>query len=352
MLPGRVQERPQRQPRRPAASAMIGLAGRAAALVAALLLVIWAVTSPRHFWPMWAWFGLAIPFALLGVLRIGLRDPAGAGQPISLVWALSGFVAALLLLIWVMSGAGAFWPLFPITALLLLDLLLGWLVLEKRRLPLDRRALAARIDVLTRTRRQTVDQQAAELRRIERDLHDGAQARLVALSMSLGRAELRLSGEPEARELLLDAQRQTREAIAELRDLTRGISPPLLAERGVAAAVAALAARYHADVEASEELTRGLRLDPAVESAAYFVAAEGLSNAAKHARPRHIDVRLELVDGALLVGVTDDGHGGARKWGSGIQGLQTRVRALDGELSLESPAGAGTRLEVSLPCEW
>jgi signal transduction histidine kinase len=346
-----VEGRPQGRWRRPPAGT-IGVLGRAAALVGLLLLLIWVITAPKHFWVMWAWFGLAIPFALLAALRIGLRDPAGVGRPVSVLWALSGLVIVLLLVIWALSGAGAFWPVYPVAALLLLDLVLGWVVLEKRRIPRGRRALTDRIDVLTRSRRQTVDAQAAELRRIERDLHDGAQARLVALSMSLGRAELRLSGEPEARELVLDAQRQTREAIAELRDLTRGISPPLLAERGVAAAVAALAARYHAEVEASEELADGLRLDPAIESAAYFVAAEGLSNAAKHAGARHIGVRLELRDGALLVRVADDGRGGARPSGSGIQGLETRVRALDGEMSLESPAGRGTRLEVSLPCEW
>ena len=223
MLPGGVEERPRRQSRQPP-TGTIGLAGRATVLVGLLLLAIWAITSPRHFWVMWAWFGLAIPFALFGALRIGLRDPAGAGRPVSVLWALSGFAMALLLVIWALSGAGPFWPVFPIAALLLFDLVLGWFVVEKRGRRLNRRALADRIEMLTRSRRQTVDAQAAELRRIERDLHDGAQARLVALSMSLGRAELRLSGEPEARELVLDAQRQAREAIAELRDLTRGIS--------------------------------------------------------------------------------------------------------------------------------
>ena len=147
-----------------------------------------------------------------------------------------------------------------------------------------RRALRARIDLLTRTRRQAVDAQAAELRRIERDLHDGAQARLVALTLQLGRAELRLADQPEVRQLIHDAQSEARLAIAELRDLARGIVPPLLADRGLSAAVESLAARYGLGTTIGPTSTGALA--PAVESAAYFVVAEALTNTAKHADAR------------------------------------------------------------------
>ena len=152
-----------------------------------------------------------------------------------------------------------------------------------------RRALRARIEMLTSTRRQAVVAQAAELRRIERDLHDGAQARLVALTLQLGRAEMR-AGEPEVRELIKDAQREASYAIAELRDLARGIVPPLLADRGLVAAVESLAARYGLGTTIVAETHRSLA--PAVESAAYFVIAEALTNTAKHAEAQRSWVRL------------------------------------------------------------
>ena len=138
------------------------------------------------------------------------------------------------------------------------------------------------MDVLTRTRRGALDAQAAELRRIERDLHDGAQARLVALSMQLGRAEDRLEDHPEAAELVRNARIEASNAIKELRDLARGIAPPVLTDRGLPAAVESLGERSALPVKVDARLTR--RLSPVVESAAYFVVAESLTNAAKHAR--------------------------------------------------------------------
>ena len=211
-----------------------------------------------------------------------------------------------------------------------------------------RRALRARIDLLTRTRRQAVDAQAAELRRIERDLHDGAQARLVALTLQLGRAELRVHDQPEIRGLILDAQREAHHAIAELRDLARGIVPPLLADRGLVAAVESLAARYGLGTSIEVETHRGLA--PAVESAAYFVIAEALTNTAKHARAQRSWVLLRDEHRALAVVVGDDGRGGADSAGSGLAGLRARVEALDGNLCVESPDGVGTLLEARLPC--
>jgi signal transduction histidine kinase len=202
--------------------------------------------------------------------------------------------------------------------------------------------------MLTRTRRQAVDAQAAELRRIERDLHDGAQARLVALTLQLGRAELRVQDQPEVRGLIHDAQREARGAIGELRDLARGIVPPLLADRGLVAAVESLAARY--GLGTTVDASTGGPLAPAVESAAYFVVAEALTNTAKHANARHSWVELRHEHRTLRVLVGDDGDGGADASAAGLAGLRARVEALDGSLRVSVAEGGGTLVEAKLPC--
>jgi signal transduction histidine kinase len=204
------------------------------------------------------------------------------------------------------------------------------------------------VDELTRTRRGALDVQASELRRIERDLHDGAQARLVALSMQLGRAEARLADRPEEAELLRQARAEAGAAIAELRDLARGIAPPVLADRGLGAAVEALGRRAAIPVEL--ELTIDRRPLPVLETAAYFVVAEALTNVAKHAPGATARVRVALDDQRLLVSVADDGPGGADSNGGGLTGLRGRVEALDGELHVVSEPGAGTTISAELPC--
>jgi signal transduction histidine kinase len=212
----------------------------------------------------------------------------------------------------------------------------------------DRTAMENRIEELTSTRAGAVDAQDAELRRIERDLHDGAQARLVALGMSLGLAEQRLDAHPdEARQLLVEAKLGAREALEELRDLARGIHPPVLADRGLGAAVAALATRSPIEVSVS---VVGERPPAAVESAAYFVTAEALANATKHAAARHVDIRIARESEMLSVEVRDDGPGGADRSGAGLTGLRRRVEALDGRLIVDSPAGGPTVIRAELPC--
>jgi signal transduction histidine kinase len=209
--------------------------------------------------------------------------------------------------------------------------------------------LAERVDVLTTTRAGAVDAQATELQRIERDLHDGAQARLVALAMSLGMAEDKLdSGDPaQARELLAEARGDARTALTELRDLARGIHPPILADRGLEAAITSIAARSPLAVTIEADLPE--RPPAAVEAAVYFVVAEALANATKHSGARALLVRLALRDGVLAVDVADDGRGGADPQGSGLLGLGRRVAALDGTLSVVSPPGGGTTLHAELP---
>ena len=326
---------------------------RLAGLTAVLLTAIWALDGQGYFWPAWAWLGLAVPLLLDFTASWAWRHEHGAVRRVACVWALVSVAAVILLLTWLLTwllaGAQEFWPAWALLGLATAGSAYSLIALHDRVLVArGRRALRARIDMLTRTRRQAVDAQAAELRRIERDLHDGAQARLVALTLQLGRAELRVDGEPEVRRLIHDAQREAHLAIAELRDLARGIVPPLLADRGLLAAVESLAARYGLGTAIQANTRR--RHPPAVERAAYFVIAEALTNTAKHAQARHSWVGMTDQHRALVVVVGDDGRGGADPQGSGLAGLRARVEALDGHLSVESRSGGGTTVEVSIPC--
>jgi len=189
----------------------------------------------------------------------------------------------------------------------------------------------------------------AERRRIERDLHDGAQQRLVALAMTLGRAKA--ASDPElARALVAEAHGEAKEAIVELRNLARGIHPAVPTDRGLDAAVSALAARSPVPVAVHVELPR--RADQSVEAIAYFVVAEALANVAKHAEATSARLSLDLQGDRLVVEIADDGRGGANGLGgSGLAGLRDRVRAVDGQLAVISPPGRGTLLRVELPCE-
>jgi signal transduction histidine kinase len=304
--------------------------------------VVWAVTGAGYFWPMWVWLGLAIPLALNIGLRWAWARPPGRERQLALRRMLLGTIAAVNLAIWAMSGGGFFWPIFP-----LLGLGGAYVVYASVRSP--RKAdLAVRVDQLSRTRRGALDVQAAQLRRIERDLHDGAQARLVALSMQLARAEERLEDQPETAELVRKAREEAGAAIAELRDLARGIAPPVLADRGLGAAVQALADRSPVPVTLSTDITG--RPPPVVETAAYFVVAETLTNAAKHAPGAAAHITIAYVDTMLLVEVSDEGPGGASLNGSGLTGLHQRVAALDGTLEIESAPGHGTTVRAALPC--
>ncbi|USQ88818.1 sensor domain-containing protein [Streptomyces phaeoluteigriseus] len=203
---------------------------------------------------------------------------------------------------------------------------------------------------LTRTRSEVVSSSAAELRRIERDLHDGAQARLVALGMNLGVAEQLLAKDPEAvRAILADTRKASANALTELRDLIRGIHPPVLADRGLADAVRALALDSPLDVSVTAELPG--RADAPVESALYFAVSEILTNAAKHASPTHVDVDLWYADGRIRAQVSDDGHGGADpSRGTGLRGIERRLAAFDGVLAVHSPVGGPTTLTLEIPC--
>jgi signal transduction histidine kinase len=249
-----------------------------------------------------------------------------------------------------LAAAGVGLLLVPIAGLIVRGLTIAELAMMVPLLrPSREEELAERVEVLTSTRAGAVDAQSAELQRIERDLHDGAQARLVALAMSLGMAEEKLDSDPaQARELLAEARGEAKTALQELRDLARGIHPPILADRGLEAAITALAARSPLAVAIEADVDP--RPPAAVEAAAYFVVAEALANATKHSGALRVLVCLARRDRRLVVEVVDDGSGGANPAGSGLLGLARRVEALDGSLRLVSPPGGGTTLRAELPC--
>jgi signal transduction histidine kinase len=319
-------------------------------LLVLVLVFIWGLTGAGYPWPQWVAFALAAPLAIQLAVRSALRAPEGRLRALALHGAASGWVAGVLVVIYVLAGAGTFWPLWAVSTLALAFGAHAIVVAALPSLRPQERQLAARVDELTRTRAGALDVQAAELRRIERDLHDGAQARLVALSMQLGRAEERLESQPEIAELVRGARHEASAAIGELRDLARGIAPPVLADRGLVAAVEALGQRAQIPVTVKASILR--RPVPVVETAAYFVVAEALTNAAKHAGGAAATVELADHGDRLVIEVRDEGPGGADATGSGLMGLRHRVAALDGVLSVDSPAGGGTRVRAELPCGW
>ena len=238
----------------------------------------------------------------------------------------------------------------PITYVLVRWMTEGMLRLSRALLsPSREAALEARVGELAATRAGAVDAAAAELQRIERDLHDGAQARLVALAMDLGMAEERFARDPEgARELVGEAREEAKRALAELRDLARGIRPSLLAERGLGPALTALAAR--SPIPASVDLDVPDGLPDAIETTTWFVVSEALANTAKHSRAARVLVSVGRAGDRLVVEIVDDGTGGADPDGSGLRGLRQRLEALDGTLAVTSPPGGPTTIRAELPC--
>ena len=214
-----------------------------------------------------------------------------------------------------------------------------------------RRDLAARVVELETSRERVVDAAEAERLRIERDLHDGAQQRLIALAMELGMAKEKFAGDLDAaRELVDQAHAQAKEALTELRNLVRGVHPPVLTERGLDAALSGLAALCPIPVDVHVDVP--VRPKSSVEAVAYFMVAEALTNVAKHSRASHAKVVVEGhgYPGTLTVMVSDDGIGGANINSPGLSGLADRVSGVDGRLSVESPSGGPTIIAAELPC--
>lgn len=232
------------------------------------------------------------------------------------------------------------------------DVQRGYFLLAKSLLAPDHeQELAQRVAHLTETRHDAVDTSAAELRRIERDLHDGAQARLVAMGMDLGTIEALIEKDPaKAKELIANARKSSAEALTELRDLVRGIHPPVLAERGLGDAVKALALRLPVETDVQVDLPG--RADAPVESAAYFAVSEILTNAIKHSNADRVWIDMTHTGSMLRITVGDNGGGGAKIGsGTGLSGLERRLGTFDGILAVSSPAGGPTMVTVEIPCE-
>jgi signal transduction histidine kinase len=321
------------------------------ASIVASIVLIWALTSRGYFWPVWVMLALGVALGIHGWFVLLAERPSlvrrfGGDRALAGSAGIGAAIALYLIAVWAITGAGYFWPVWPILGI---AALVGLWTAAVRLAPQRRAELTERIETLESSRAGAVDAQESALRRIERDLHDGAQARLVALGMSLGMAEHTLADDPaRAGELLAEARVGAEQALRELRDLARGIHPPVLGDRGLEAAVSALASATPLDVTLWVDVPE--RPAPAVESAAYFMVAEALANAAKHARAERLVIRIARVADTLEVTVEDDGRGGADVGGAGLSGLRHRVEALDGSLQVTSPPGGPTTIRAEIPC--
>jgi signal transduction histidine kinase len=220
------------------------------------------------------------------------------------------------------------------------------IALENARLQAE---LRARLDELRGSRVRVIEAADSERRRLERNLHDGAQRRLVTLSMSLGMLESRLADDPEARALVAEAKREAVGSLQDLRDIAHGIHPAVLTSHGLEVALESLAANAPVPVGVDVQLAE--RLPPGPEVTAYYLICEALTNMAKHAHASSARIAVKRENGQVMVEVTDDGIGGAdTSRGSGLRGLADRVEALEGTLQVWSPPGAGTRLRAQIPC--
>jgi signal transduction histidine kinase len=334
------------------------------------------------------WGILLIPVAVIGLSVFGVHlwtVAAVAAAPVVLIWwpALAADLVPVMLAAFAVRGfsIAAHWQALPMPAHLpptlygailvssrQLALLAGgeaclflaaaaWLV--PRTIGAHARGvltpgpdpeLTGRVQRLTETRDHAVDAATTELRRIERDLHDGAQARLVALGMNLRAVERMLPGRPEAALALVAEARETSlRALNDLRGLVRGIYPPVLADRGLGHAVRALALDTPLPVDLDIDLPG--RLTAPVESACYFAVAEALANAVKHAGAQRVHIRIRHADGMLRIEVADDGAGGADPGrGTGLCGIERRLGTFDGILAVSSPAGGPTMIVMEVPC--
>jgi signal transduction histidine kinase len=284
----------------------------------------------------------------LARLRIRAADPMTwrdvAWLPATFVLSLTASLVVLILFVGVVTGIAWFYGVGPIMTM---------------RCRIDRwflspgatEQLEQRVEVLTETRAESLDHSAAELRRIERDLHDGAQARIASLGMTLGMAAELVDRDPEgARQMLSEARQTSTAALGDIRDVVHGIHPPVLADRGLKAAIESLSLDLSVPVEVTGTAPTGLA--PPVESAAYFTVAECLANVAKHAGASRAWVELATSADTLSIVVGDDGRGGADPAsGTGMRGVARRLAAFDGTMRVSSPKGGPTLVTLEVPCD-
>ena len=308
----------------------------------------WLLTDPAT-WRDLLWLLVNLPAGVvLGLLPAFLVVAGG--------WTLVADFGNLFFGWWPGTSPG-FWAQVFLLSMFPLGVLLGPRLLKAHAqaasslLAPTREAMAAQVGQLAESRSQAVDASAAELRRIERDLHDGAQARLVSLGMNIGFAEEVLRDNPDlALNLLAEARTSSGQALVELRTLVRGIHPPVLAERGLDGAVRALALSLPLPVDLHIDLAG--RASAPVESALYFAIAEALANVIKHSGANRAWVQLEYDSGKLVAIVGDNGTGGATPGsGGGLRGVERRLAAFDGVIAVTSPVGGPTLVTMELPCE-
>jgi signal transduction histidine kinase len=301
---------------------------------------------------------------VLGTPLVPQYHPRRAGSPVARLIGWASDPMTWRDQAWLVAAATLGFALALLSVLLLVLVVTGalwWFGIEpimRARSAMDRwfltyghtETLEQRVQVLTETRADTLDHSAAELRRLERDLHDGAQARLVALSMSLGMADSLFATDPEqARRLVTEARATTSAALGDLRSVVRGIHPPVLADRGLDGALGALALDLTIPVEVTGTLP-GRPPEP-VESAVYFAVAECLANVVKHSGAQHAWINLSHDDEVLRAVVGDDGRGGAApESGTGMLGVMRRLAAFDGTMRLSSPVGGPTVVTLEVPC--
>lgn len=294
------------------------------ALGALVLALAWCVPVTALAAPGWVWL---LPNDRIDIGPLHLTGVAGA---------VAGVLVGLVLL-----------PVAPllVTAVAVVERRVGAALLGPR----GDAHLTERIEQVETSRARVVDAADTERRRIERDLHDGAQQRLVALALNLGMAKEKMATDPTAASTLLDeAHAEAKRALVELRDLARGLHPAVLTDRGLGPALSAVAARSNVPVEVRVELT--VRPDTTTEGIAYFVVCEALANVAKHSDATCAAVTVARRGNRLVVEVTDDGVGGATLDGSGLQGLRDRVDGVDGWFHVASPPGGPTTILAELPC--
>lgn len=321
------------------------------------LLRTWARDSARWRDYLWTWACVTVAWAISGIafgLVLGVLwylffpfvfavTPDGVFDIDYGIFRIDSVATSFLEWIWLVVAVVLWWWLTPI--------LMRWRAqIDRALLSPSREELERRVEQVSQSRTATIDHSAAELRRIERDLHDGAQARMVSLGMSLGMAEKLLQTDPDAAaKLLEEARLTTTTALGDLRTVVRGIHPPVLADRGLAGAVQALALDLAIPVAVTVVLPG--RPPAPVETAAYFAVAECLANVVKHASAHHASVELTHDGTRLRIVVADNGRGGADLTrGTGLAGVARRLDAFDGTMGVVSPAGGPTVVTMELPC--
>ena len=320
--------------------------------------VRWIITDPAT-WRDAAWLlpgglvGMALSLITVTIVAYGLL-----GVGLLPLWLFLGHVRFGYGVFWPTADLGEAWLALPVGLVIVavgvgvapslrrVDVLFARLFLA----PTSAAELRLRVAHLTTTRSDTIDAQAAELRRIERDLHDGAQARMVSVGMTIGLAERLVRRDPAAAlKLLAEARESSTAALVDLRHLVRGIHPPVLAERGLEGAVQALALHLPLHTQVTSNLTG--RLDTPVESAVYFAVAEALANTGRHSRAHSAWVTMRHLEGRLVVEVGDDGVGGADATrGTGLHGIERRLGAFDGTMTVSSPPDGPTIVLLEVPC--